>query len=130
VEGQRVIQAAGDVFLEWTQTKEHDYYLGQFRDMKISAEVEAFPALWLGTHHAGSWREPHTKAGDTAMLAGYLGSTDKFDALAQYSPAYGDKRKVPLRPFRRPFVPGPADGTRTGSRSGVPAIAEMRMSRT
>ena len=126
------MQAAGDVFREWTQTKEHDYYLGQFRDMKISAEVEAFPALWLRTHHVRLVRG----ASPIPKLAMRQCSPDTSDRPISSTPwrntrkRTATKRKVPLRPFRRPFVPGPADGTRTGSRSGLPAIAEMRMSRT
>jgi len=42
VEGQRLMQAASDIFLGWTRSTGHDYYLRQFRDMKVSAEVETF----------------------------------------------------------------------------------------
>src|SRR5271169_1575146 len=42
VEGLRVMQGASDIFLGWASTKKHQYYLRQFRDMKISAEVETF----------------------------------------------------------------------------------------
>ena len=42
VEGLRVMQAASDIFLGWARTKGHDYYVRQFRDMKVSAEVETF----------------------------------------------------------------------------------------
>ena len=43
VEGQRVMQGASDIFLGWCRSgKGHDYYVRQFRDMKVSAEVETF----------------------------------------------------------------------------------------
>jgi uncharacterized protein DUF2252 len=43
VAGQRRMQAASDIFLDWFRTAHgHDYYVRQFRDMKVSAEVETF----------------------------------------------------------------------------------------
>jgi uncharacterized protein (DUF2252 family) len=47
VEGQRLMQGASDIFLGWASTKGHDYYLRQFRDMKVSAEIETFRAPTL-----------------------------------------------------------------------------------
>jgi hypothetical protein len=41
VAGQRLMQAASDVFLGWTRTKDgRDVYIRQLRDMKISAVIE------------------------------------------------------------------------------------------
>jgi hypothetical protein len=49
----------------------------------------------------------HAKAGDAAKIAGYLGSTDKFDnALAQYSEAYADQAERTSRRSSQPYVPG------------------------
>ena len=83
------MQAASDIFLGWTRTKGHDYYVRQFRDMKVSAEVETFrPSTLVGYATMCGWAlaRAHAKAGDAAMIAGYLGSTNRFDdALAQYS---------------------------------------------
>lgn len=43
VAGQRLMQAASDIFLGWFRSAHgHDYYVRQFRDMKVSAEVETF----------------------------------------------------------------------------------------
>ena len=58
VEGQRLMQGASDIFLGWARTKKHDYYLRQFRDMKVSAEIETFRSgLWFPTLPcvAGRW---------------------------------------------------------------------------
>ncbi len=95
VEGIHVMQAASDIFLGWSRTKGHDYYVRQFRDMKVSAEVETFrPSTLVGYAIMCGWAlaRAHAKAGDAVMIAGYLGSTDQFDdALAQYSDAYADQ---------------------------------------
>ena len=104
VEGIHVMQAASDIFLGWARTKGHDYYVRQFRDMKVSAEVETFrPSTLVGYATMCGWAlaRAHAKSGDAAMIAGYLGSTDQFDdALAQYSDAYADQAERDYETFR------------------------------
>ena len=104
VEGQRLMQGASDIFLGWARTKEHDYYLRQFRDMKVSAEIETFRSGTLvsyATMCGWALARAHAKAGDAAMIAGYLGSTDQFDSsLAQYAEAYADQAERDYGNFR------------------------------
>ncbi len=104
VEGIHLMQAASDIFLGWSRTKGHDYYVRQFRDMKVSAEVETFrPSTLVGYATMCGWAlaRAHAKAGDAAMIAGYLGSTDQFDdALAQYSDAYADQAETDYETFQ------------------------------
>ncbi len=104
VEGQRLMQGASDIFLGWTRTKQHDYYLRQFRDMKVSADIETFrPATLVAYATLCGWAlaRAHAKAGDAAMIAGYLGATDQFDgALAQYAEAYADQAERDYGSFR------------------------------
>lgn len=105
VEGLRLMQAASDIFLGWGRSKHgHDYYVRQFRDMKISAEVETFkPGTLVGYATMCGWTlaRAHAKAGDAAMIAGYLGSSDQFDAaLAKYSEAYADQAERDYETFR------------------------------
>ena len=95
VEGQRLMQAATDIFLGWGSTNHHDYYVRQFRDMKVSAEPETFkPSTLVSYAAACGWvlARAHAKAGDAPMIAGYLGSKNTFDeALVMYSAAYADQ---------------------------------------
>ncbi len=104
VEGIHLMQAASDIFLGWTRTRGHDYYVRQFRDMKVSAEVETFrPSTLMGYATMCGWAlaRAHAKAGDAAMIAGYLGSTDQFDdALAQYSTAYANQAERDYEVFQ------------------------------
>jgi len=104
VEGQRVMQAASDIFLGWTGTTGHDYYVRQFRDMKVSAEVETFrPGTLVAYARLCGWAlaRAHSKAGDAAMIAGYLGSSEQFDdALAKYSEAYADQAERDFKTFQ------------------------------
>jgi uncharacterized protein (DUF2252 family) len=104
VEGQRLMQAASDIFLGWSRTKSHDYYVRQFRDMKVSAEIETFKPGTLvayATMCGMTLARAHAKAGDAAMIAGYLGSSEQFDnALAQYSEAYADQAERDFKTFQ------------------------------
>ena len=119
VEGVHVMQAASDIFLGWSHTKGHDYYVRQFRDMKVSAEVETFkPRTLVGYAAMCGWAlaRAHAKSGDAAMIAGYLGSSDQFDdALAKYSEAYADQAERDYETFQAAIRSGrlptePAEG--------------------
>ncbi len=121
VEGQRVMQGASDIFLGWCRSTRHDYYVRQFRDMKVSAEVETFkPRTLVGYARICGWTvaRAHAKAGDAAMIAGYLGATEQFDdALAQYAEAYADQAErdfatfqAAIRSGRLSTEPGKEDG--------------------
>ena len=72
--------------------------------MKVSAEIETFrPATLVAYATLCGWAlaRAHAKAGDAAMIAGYLGATDQFDgALAQYSEAYADQAERDYGTFR------------------------------
>ena len=104
VHGQRLMQAASDIFLGWTHSKAHDYYVRQFRDMKVSAEVETFrPDTLVGYARLCGWAlaRAHAKAGASAMIAGYLGSSDQFDdALVRYAQAYADQAERDFEAFQ------------------------------
>jgi uncharacterized protein (DUF2252 family) len=104
VEGQRLMQAASDIFLGWSRTKTHDFYVRQLRDMKVSAEVETFkPSTLVAYATLCGWAlaRAHAKTGSAAMIAGYLGSGEQFDdALAQYSVAYADQAERDFKTFQ------------------------------
>jgi len=105
VTGQRLMQAASDIFLGWLRTAHgHDYYVRQFRDMKVSAEIETFrPGTLVAYATMCGWAlaRAHAKAGDAAMIAGYLGSTERFDiALVKYSKAYADQAERDYETFQ------------------------------
>jgi len=104
VEGQRLMQAASDIFLGWSRTKTHDYYVRQLRDMKVSADVETFkPSTLVAYATLCGWAlsRAHAKTGSAAMIAGYLGSGEQFDdALAKYSVAYADQAERDFKTFQ------------------------------
>ena len=96
VAGHRLMQSASDIFLGWTKgVAGRHFYIRQLRDAKIKAKVETFRAAemrvfaeWCGHSLARS----HARSGDAAVIAGYLGGSDRFDAaLANFCAAYADQ---------------------------------------
>jgi uncharacterized protein (DUF2252 family) len=94
VMGQRLMQAASDIFLGWTTSPAGDFYVRQLRDAKISANVETFDeAMFKVYAQACGWNlaRAHAKSGDGWMMSGYLGKSDSFDeAIAAFAKAYSD----------------------------------------
>jgi uncharacterized protein (DUF2252 family) len=94
VEGQRMMQAASDIFLGWTSLEGRDYYARQLRDMKFSAEVEGMdPVLFTAYVElcATALARAHARTSDPAQISGYLGNGDTFDrALASFAETYAD----------------------------------------
>ena len=96
VVGQRLMQPASDMFLGWvTDEGGADFYVRQLRDVKIKPLVETFD-LELLTVYARlcGWvlARAHSKAGDEAEIAGYLGSSDQFDeAMGDFAVSYADQ---------------------------------------
>src|SRR5881296_1399033 len=105
VHGQRLMQAASDIFLGWFRSDSgHDYCVRQLHDMKVSAQVETFkPQTLLSYATMCGWAlaRAHAKVGDAEMIAGYLGSKDKFDdALVQYAKSYADQVELDFKAFK------------------------------
>ena len=96
VVGQRLMQSASDIFLGWSRgPRGRDFYVRQLRDMKISPDIETQtpPLMRAYAMLCGlALARAHDKAGDAAMIAGYLGSKDHFDqAIGDYAVAYADQ---------------------------------------
>jgi hypothetical protein len=97
VMGQRLMQPASDLFLGWgtSDAADKQFYVRQLRDAKIKPLVETFDReMLLGYAKACGWvlARAHAKAGDSARISGYLGSSDKFDeAVGDFSVAYADQ---------------------------------------
>jgi uncharacterized protein (DUF2252 family) len=99
VEGQRLMQAAGDVLLGWIRTKgidgaERDFYVRQLWDWKYSVAIDTFGAQELEAYArlcGGTLARAHARTGDRVAIAAYLGASDSFDrALARFAEAYAD----------------------------------------
>ncbi|MFI8928210.1 DUF2252 domain-containing protein [Streptomyces sp. NPDC053474] len=93
VAGQRLLQAAGDIFLGWmTGPQGRAYYWRQLRDMKGSVDLAALePAELLAYARlcGTALARAHARSGDRVAIAAYLGSADTFDrAVAAFAVRY------------------------------------------
>jgi len=103
VAGQRLMQAASDIFLGWQRSQadpdgtRHDYYIRQLRDQKLSADVEAMtPAAMRVYGELCGWTlaRAHARSGDRIAIAAYLGRSAVFDeAIAEFAAAYADQNE-------------------------------------
>ncbi len=102
VRGQRMDQAASDVFLSWQRSvgldgQEHDFYVRQLWDWKASMDLTrmGYSGLHAYTRACGwSMARAHARSGDRLAIAGYLGKGDQFDrAMARFSSAYADQNE-------------------------------------
>jgi uncharacterized protein (DUF2252 family) len=99
VEGQRVMQAASDILLGWTQVNvrghQTDFYVRQMWDWKESADISVMDADAMTVYaQMCGWTlaRAHARSGDRVALAGYLGTDDKFDkAMVAFAEAYADQ---------------------------------------
>jgi uncharacterized protein (DUF2252 family) len=105
VQGQRMMQAASDIFLGWTKGIEENRYLywRQLRDMKGSAIVEAMvpDSLTFYARICGqTLARAHARSGDPIALAAYLGRKDRFDqAITDFSQRYADQNEQDYQAF-------------------------------
>jgi uncharacterized protein (DUF2252 family) len=105
VYGQRMLQAASDIFLGWTRGADANryFYLRQLRDMKGSAEAESMAPVGL-RFYAGicGWTlaRAHARSGDPVAIAAYLGKGDQFDrSISDFSERYADQNERDYQAF-------------------------------
>jgi hypothetical protein len=112
VQGQRMMQAASDIFLGWTKgldTSRH-FYWRQLRDMKGSALVELMaPVTLMYYAQMCGWTlaRAHARSGDPVAMAGYLGRDDAFDrSITDFSERYADRNEQDYEEFVRAIRAG------------------------
>ena len=99
VQGQRLMQAASDIFLGWTRGVDvsRHFYWRQLRDMKGSVPVEDMTSLGLAMYgRLCGWTlaRAHARSGDAVAITAYLGETDAFDrAVTAFSERYADQNE-------------------------------------
>jgi hypothetical protein len=120
VQGQRMMQAASDIFLGWTKGMDvnRHFYWRQLRDMKGSAVVEAMTPLglaWYGRVCGWTLARAHARSGDPVAIAEYLGGGDGFDkAITDFSQRYADQNEQDYQDFVKAVQSG-----RLEAREGV-----------
>ena len=112
--GQRLVQAASDIFLGWERFswagEERDYYFRQLRDWKGSVEVNGMtPAgmdLW-GRMCGWTLARAHARSGERIAIGAYLGKSEAFDdAVTEFSASYADTNELDYRALQAAIASG------------------------
>jgi uncharacterized protein (DUF2252 family) len=123
VEGQRLMQAASDIFLGWLRTsvidgESRDFYLRQLWDWKGSADIATMrPSDMAAYARLCAWTlaRAHARSGDAVGIAAYLGSGDVFDrAITEFSESYADQNERDYRALLEAI-----DGGRVEAKTGL-----------
>jgi len=100
VNGQLLLQSASDIFLGWSRMRStgNDFYVRQLRDMKGAFDFSNFDTKDLSEYAVScghAMAHAMAKAGDPAVMTGYLGKSDAFDeAILQFSLAYAERNEA------------------------------------
>jgi uncharacterized protein (DUF2252 family) len=98
VNGERAMQLQSDPFLGWTTLNGRDYLVRQLNDHKASIQLENLKAAGLLEYAAVCGEmlaRGHARAGDCSMIAGYLGTSRRFDrAVGAFAEAYANQTEV------------------------------------
>jgi uncharacterized protein (DUF2252 family) len=103
VVGQRLMQAASDIFLGWLHVEEgidgraRDFYGRQLKDWKGSAEIDQMvPSGMAAYGRLCGWTlaRAHARSGDRIAIAAYLDDGSRFDrAMLEFSNAYAEQNE-------------------------------------
>ena len=128
VEGQRVMQAASDIFLGWATDPEteRNFYVRHLKNRRLGSLGDVIRGNALPAYAALCGRtlaRAHARSGDTAVLAGYMGKSEVMDdALASFAMSYAEQtsqdfaRLMAARPT--PTAPGKKLGKKEGKHDG------------
>jgi uncharacterized protein (DUF2252 family) len=120
VQGQRMMQAASDIYLGWTKGVEENRWLywRQLRDMKGSIDVEAMKPFGLEFYaRQCGWTlaRAHARSGDPVSIAAYLGKSDTFDrSITDFSERYADQNDLDYQAF--------ADAVKSGRLEAIEGV--------
>jgi len=100
VRGQRLMQAASDIFLGWHRQVgfdgvDRDFYIRQLHDWKGAVDVDAIVPAGARVYArvcGETLARAHARSGDRIAIASYLGHSDRFDhAIAEFANDYADQ---------------------------------------
>jgi uncharacterized protein (DUF2252 family) len=113
VEGQRLMQAASDIFLGWmkaTGPQERTFYWRQLRDGKWSAVIEELGPALLADYAGLCGRtlaRAHARSADPIAIASYIGRSDALDrSMAAFAERYADQNERDHEAFEQAIADG------------------------
>ena len=139
VEGQRIMQAASDIFLGWTDdaATKRKFYVRHLKNRRLGSLGEVIRGNALSAYAALCGRtlaRAHARSGDTALIAGYIGKSEAMDdALAEFAMSYADQTTrdharllaADLAMASEPIAKnGPKNGEKNSKKEERPTVAQ------
>ena len=96
ISGKRLLQSATDIFVGWGSLHGRDYYVRQFRDMKIipTTDLIAPRLVEFATACGGTLARAHARTGDPVAIDGYIGKGAKFTAaIGEFARRYAEQNQ-------------------------------------
>ncbi len=95
VDAQRAMQFESDPFLGWTTIQGRDFLVRQLNDHKAGVEMQQLRSAGLLEYAAvcgETLARGHARAGEPAVIAGYVGTSTRFDiAIARFAEDYANQ---------------------------------------
>jgi len=96
IAGKRMVQSATDIFVGWASMGDRDFYVRQYRDMKLIPTTDLIaPVLTQFAIACGnSLARAHARSGDPAAIDAYMGKSNTFtDAMRKFAVLYADQNE-------------------------------------
>ncbi|MCD6063577.1 MAG: hypothetical protein K0R82_1488 [Flavipsychrobacter sp.] len=125
VAGQKLMQAAGDVFLGWTEIANgRHFYIRQMREARIEPKIAAFNARVMIRYAqlcGGALARAHARNFKSSIISGYLGSCSKFDdAVSQFAIEYAEQNRKDYEALQDAVKKGLVVANKFPSQNGAP----------
>ncbi|WP_051194123.1 DUF2252 domain-containing protein [Nocardia jiangxiensis] len=95
--GQHLMQSATDLFTGWTRLDGLDFYVRQFRDMKVipdGRQITPYLTEFAGAC-AHALAKAHARTGDPAAIAAYIGKGSAFaHGIGEFAQAYASQTRA------------------------------------
>jgi uncharacterized protein (DUF2252 family) len=114
VVGQRMMQAATDVFLGWTRTPidNRHFYVRRLKDSRLANVGTRLQATlpFYASLCGRTLARAHARAGDLALVSGYVGTGSAFEeAISVFAVAYADQTEKDWNGFLAAIKAGRID---------------------
>ena len=96
IAGKRMVQSAPDIFVGWGSLGDRDFYVRQFRDMKLipTTDLIAPVMVQFATACGNALARAHARSGDPEAIDAYMGKSSAFtDAMRKFARRYADQNE-------------------------------------
>ena len=122
INGKRFLQHATDIFAGWGTLHGNDYYVRQFRDMKIIPKLELIaPVLGqFATACGETLATAHARTGDPVAIGAYIGKGSNFTrSIGEFARRYADQNERDHAQLAAAIAAGAVEHRSNGSRAPV-----------